>query len=301
VGDRLLRPAAPLKTVHVMPRADALKAIYYDWQTDTLRPNLVFVDGNGRVLFETNEIGLKGEAVDETRKLAVVWGDSVVFGAGKGWARLLDADAPGYQFLNGGIEGDPYDNILRRARLLNRQRPVALNLVMLGWHRFEPYWAALADPGRSKWWPRRQPETLSAPERYRADVAAFLEEVPNTVVLTTPTALNRRILGKDLSGEFRAGDDDTVFQYVWPALYSVGLQRQIYDFISRRNEIAIDVAMRAKVPVVDLFAAFDTTELPDFRRDFVDFMHFRVSAYPQIVAAISRGISHTLVEADHQT
>jgi len=44
-----------------------------------------------------------------------VWGDSVVFSVGRGWPCLLDRLAPGYQFLNGGIDGDPYKNILRRA------------------------------------------------------------------------------------------------------------------------------------------------------------------------------------------
>src|SRR6266851_4525135 len=105
----------PLKTVHLILDHAAFKLLYYDKETEALRPQLVFVDADGSIVFEINEVGLKGDALDDRRKLAVVWGDSVVFGAGRGWPCLLDSLAPGYQFLNGGIEGDSYTNILRRA------------------------------------------------------------------------------------------------------------------------------------------------------------------------------------------
>jgi lysophospholipase L1-like esterase len=62
---------------------------------------------------------------------AVIWGDSVVFGRGRGWPCLLDRLAAGYQFLNGGLEGDLYKNILRRASEFNRRHRVALNVRML--------------------------------------------------------------------------------------------------------------------------------------------------------------------------
>src|SRR5207245_2472224 len=112
------------------------KAVFYDPERGALRPNQVFVDPDGGVVFETNEVGLKGDPLDPARKLGVVWGDSVVFAAGRGWACHIDRLAPGWQFLNGGIEGDLYTNILRRAAALNRTHPVHLNLVMLGWHPF---------------------------------------------------------------------------------------------------------------------------------------------------------------------
>src|SRR5205085_747304 len=121
------------------------KALYHDPERAGLRPNLVFVAPDGSIVFETNELGLKGDPLDPRRKLAVVWGDSVVFSAGRGWPCLLDRLAPGYQFLNGGIEGDTYSEILRRARDFNYRHPVVLNLVMLGWH---PLILPPAPPGR---------------------------------------------------------------------------------------------------------------------------------------------------------
>src|ERR1051325_12074639 len=71
---------------------------------------------------------------DRSRKLAVVWGDSVVFGVRWSWPCLIDEFAPGYQFLNDVIEGDPYTNILRRAAEFNRAHLVSLNILLPGWH-----------------------------------------------------------------------------------------------------------------------------------------------------------------------
>src|SRR5438477_7850754 len=124
----------PTKSIHLVPPPSAVKRLCFDETTRTLRPNMVLVDRRGAVVFEINELGLKGAARDPSRKLAVMWGDSVVFGIGRSWPCLIDGMAAGYQFLNGGIEADPYDNILRRAEASNHAHAVALNIVMLGWH-----------------------------------------------------------------------------------------------------------------------------------------------------------------------
>jgi lysophospholipase L1-like esterase len=282
----------PLKTVHLLTRSDTLKALYLDWETKSARPNLVFIHSDGQIVFETNEIGLKGDTLDERRKLVVVWGDSVVFGAWRGWPHLLDNYAPDYQFLNGGIEGDLYDNILRRARLLNRERPIALNVLMPGWHPFDP--GSLTPPGRmfGRW--RWRPMELSGPEKFRAELSAFLRDVPNTVLLTMPTALNPEIANRDLSGGFTRGDDDTAFSFCGNVPYSVPVQRRHLDFITERNTIVREVGAALSVPVVDLFAAFDTTGLDDFRRDFVDIIHLRTRVYPRIAEIVFRGIEDVL-------
>ena len=107
------------KSVHLLPPPAAVKRLCFDDTRQTLRPNMVLVDRHGAVVFEINELGLKGTARDPARKLAVVWGDSVVFGIGWSWPCLIDELAPAYQFLNGGIEADPYHNILRRAEAFN--------------------------------------------------------------------------------------------------------------------------------------------------------------------------------------
>jgi hypothetical protein len=141
-GDFYLEPEkdmklGPVKTIHYCDGSWAIgsiQALYLDRQTRRLIPNVSFVRPDGSIFFEVNEIGLKGDPVDLTRKLAVVWGDSVVFGIGPSWPYLLDPFVPGYQFLNGGIEGDDYRNVLRRMIELNRERPVGINILFPGWH-----------------------------------------------------------------------------------------------------------------------------------------------------------------------
>src|SRR2546421_4455337 len=133
------------RTVYPVADTDVFKALYYDRENATLRPNLVLVDASGSIVFETNEVGLKGDPLDPSRKLAVVWGDSVVFGSGRGWACLLDRLAPGYQFLNGGLDGDPFGNILRRGGEVKRPPPVPPHPPIVG--------RPPLLPGRAGWGP----------------------------------------------------------------------------------------------------------------------------------------------------
>jgi hypothetical protein len=200
--------AQPIKTVHLIPKDSAVKRLCFDDDIKMLRPNLVLLDLEGSIVFEINELGLKGTARDPSRELAVVWGDSVVFGIRWSWPCLLDELAPRYQFLNGGIEADPYHNILRRAAAFNRTQAVALNIVMLGWHPFAPppnldarefgFGAKLRGLGAKLTGLRSEPLPLGAAQQgqnrqLRADLLAFLQTAPNTVLVTMPTALNRKL------------------------------------------------------------------------------------------------------------
>ena len=77
------------KTVHLIPKDLAIKRLCFDEATGMLRPNLVLIDRQGLVVFEINELGLKGDARDPARKLVVVWGGSMSSGfAGAGHACL---------------------------------------------------------------------------------------------------------------------------------------------------------------------------------------------------------------------
>lgn len=270
------RPIDPetLRPVHVIREGEAFdnKAVFYDRERAALRPNLVFVHPDGTVAFETNEVGLKGDALDPKRKLSVVWGDSVVFSAGRGWPCRLDPLAPGWQFLNGGLEGDPFSNILRRALEFNRHHAVELNLLMLGWHPFA------FSPGTSR---RR-----SGNEGLRSELARFLEMMPSTVVLTVPTALNRRIIETDLSPYLTEGDDDTVFRFLGNIPCRVEWQRACFEHILERNAITREVCGRLGIRVIDLYAALDSEKPGDFREHFVDVMHLRKRAHPLVAQII---------------
>jgi hypothetical protein len=301
------------KTVHLIPEDAAIKRLCFDETTQSLRPNMVLVDRQGAVVFEINELGLKGAARDPSRKLAVVWGDSVVFGVRWSWPCLIDGLAPGWQFLNGGIEGDPYRNILRRAAEFSRTHEVALNLVMLGWHPWHLP-TALAAPSRDTAGALRrirrilrraeraslaarselEVQTEPVKKQLRADLLAFLESTPNSVLATMPTALNPTIVDRDLSAHFRRGDRDTVFSFAGDLPYSVEAQRRMFEHISERNAIVRAVARESGLRLVDLAAAFGTEGRADFREDFHDMLHMRPRAYPKAAGAVFAGIKDLL-------
>ena len=276
-----------------------LKALYYDPERAVLRPNLVFVEPDGSGGFEINEVGLKGDPLDPQRKLAVVWGDSVVFSAGRGWPCLIDGLAPGWQFLNGGLDGDPYTNILRRASEFNRRHPVALNVLMLGWHPFVPIlpvptarrqrWASLGKRRQSE-----APTLRPGNEDIRADLTRFLETRRNTVVLTMPTALNPRIVDRDLSSYLLPGDAETGFRFLGNEPYRIEGQRQGFEHILERNAITREVCAGLGIRAIDLFAIFDTENLPDFREHFYDLIHFRERSHPLVAQAVYSGIKDLL-------
>jgi hypothetical protein len=290
-----------LRSVHLSTNSEVFKALYWSDELPGMRPNLVFVHPDGSTAFESNEVGLKGDPLDSRRKLAVVWGDSVAFAAGRGWAHLLDPLAPGYQFLNGGLEGDLYTNILRRAAEFNRRHPVALNLLMLGWHPFVLPQVAAKTSSRS--W-RRPPTRFPAPEprfdnagnkNIRADLTRFLEGTPNTVVLTMPTALNPRIIDRDLSGCLVDGGHDDGFRFLGKLPYQIEGQRWAFEHIVERNAITREVCEGLGVRVVDLFAALDSEGLDDFREFFTDILHFRQRAFPLVARVVYDNITDLLV------
>ena len=298
------QPAASTKkTVHLIPADAAIKRLCFDEAMQSLRPNLVLVDRQGAVVFEINELGLKGAGRDRSRKLAVVWGDSVVFGVRWSWPCLIDEFAPGYQFLNGGIEGDPYTNILRRAAEFNRAHLVSLNILLPGWHPWRlPQTLAerntrvggqLARLGRALGL-SREANAAAAPDanppsvhsQLRADLLEFLAETPNTVLVTMPTALNRNIVDRDLSSCFSGGGRDTAFYFAGDLPYSVAAQQHMFAHISERNAILREAARDSGAQLVDLAAVFDTTAVADFREDFFDMLHLRPRAYPKAAAAV---------------
>jgi hypothetical protein len=289
-----------LRTVLPVADTDVFKALYYDREQAALRPNLTFVDRNGAIVFETNELGLKGDPRDPERKLAVVWGDSVVFGSGRGWPCLLDELAAGWQFLNGGLDGDPYSNILRRAAEFNGRHTVALNLLMLGWHHFVPARQVARAPTRLRRLARKNDpiEEIWLPhsgnENLRTELTSFLQRVPNTVVLTVPTALNRRIIDRDLSSYLVEGDDKNAFRFLGDIPYQIHAQRQGFEHITERNAIAREVCAQLGVPLVDVFARFDTENATDFREHFYDVLHFRPRSYPLLTQFIYEAIKDLL-------
>ncbi len=293
-----MSPERPVeRTVQLITRPDDLMALHplcYDPQRRSLRPNLAFVDPAGTIVFETNELGLAGGPLDTSRKLAIVWGDSVVLGSGRGWTSLLDALVPGYQFLNGGVMGDPFTNVLDRAVAFNEHHQVALNIVTTGWHRFHVN--DLLKHER-RWTVRLRrhffdQSPLSADNAdLRQALMSGLPRIPNTVLATMPTALNRRIVGQDLSSYMNGSE----FRLLSGYQYSIAVQQALFEHIVQRNRIVRQVGGELGRPVVDLFRDLATEGCEDFRRDFFDVMHFRPTSFPLVAQHVYEGIKSMLV------
>jgi hypothetical protein len=198
--------------------------------------------------------------------LAVAWGDSVVFGLGRGWPCLLDGMIPGYQFLNGGIEGSPYDKILERAVRLNEQTEIALNLILVGWHE------------------------IGQNTNLETDLRTALDRIPNPVLATMPTSLNSKMIETDISVLLtEEGDAEEVFGY-YGCPYSVEHQKWMFEHILERNRIVREIASERGLPLIDLFAHFASERLEDFRQEFFDPWHPRPSVYPKLAQIIGEAI-----------
>src|SRR5215213_3127359 len=158
---------------------------------------------------------------------------------------------------------------------------------MLGWHHFVPARSEWR-PAKRSWLPRREATPVeiwhphSGNENLDTELTRFLEMTPYTVVLTMPTALNRRIIDEDLSAYLVPGEDKTGFRFIGDIRYQIDGQRQGFEHIVERNAITRAVCRRLGARVVDLFAAFETENLADFRVHFYDVLHFRPRSYPLV-------------------
>jgi hypothetical protein len=108
----------PAKSIHLLPPPSAVKRLCFDETTRTLRPNIVLVDRRGAIVFEINELGLKGAARDpaETGRMGRLggvrhyWSSSLI----DGWAIM---------FLNGASRPIP-GNILRPPKPSTMRMPL---------------------------------------------------------------------------------------------------------------------------------------------------------------------------------
>lgn len=253
---------------------------YLDRSTARVRPCVRIRRPDGSIYFETNEWGFKAGPVDPSRKQVAVWGDSVVWGAGRGWVGLLDDWAPGYQFLNGGMQGIGYTTVLERAVRANQQYRFELNLVM-------PGALPVLDP-------LDRVET-----RLRRDLAA----IARPALMTSPTALNAKIRARDLSALLVSpiprrpaeveGWSEVGYAHMGGS-YSVSRQKQWFDDFVERNELVRRVSLTARLPLVDLAQELETSGSEDFRELFLDAGHPRPSTYPRIARFVFEALRGVL-------
>jgi lysophospholipase L1-like esterase len=252
-----------------------------------LRPNTTFIIRRGEHTtgFETNTYGLRGAEPDPSRKLVVVWGDSIIFGGhGTTWIDMLDAAIGECQFLNGGLEGDPYANVLRRALAVNARLSVDVNIVMPGWH------------------PLRECQTedgavlVTLNDGLETRLAASVQALPGCILSTVPTVLNQRALNNDFDAAITAPckfGNFTLWNWI-PSEAHRAKAQLIFDGICERNEIIRRVAAQEGLPLLDWAALMDTTGAPDIREHFFDKGHPRRESYSMIASLWERELRRIL-------
>lgn len=261
-----------MKSVHVVDpkRFDhsVVKALYFDAQNQSLKPDFCMVDPDGEFLWQTNAMRLRGPDVQPGTKIGVVWGDSVVFCVyQRSWPEMLADFKEGWVFLNGGIEGIDYVKVLERAIDFNASYKVEANIILPGW------------------------ESIGMNSGLANDLRAALKSIPNAALSTMPTSLNATMIDSDIKDAFVfEGDDETRFRFLGRYEYSVRLQQMLFAHICERNAIVRAVASETGTPLIDLFSALDSSRMSDFRECFFDLSHPRPSAYRKIASIMWEAI-----------
>ena len=102
----------------------------------------------------------------------------------------------------------------------------------------------------------------SGNEDVRVELTRFLQRVPNTVVLTMPTPLNRRIVDQDLSPYLVEGDYENGFRFLGKLPYQKDGQRWAFEHIAERNAITREVCASLGVRPDRPRRRADTANLP---------------------------------------
>jgi len=250
------------------------QALYFDRLTNELYPDVCLIGTNGEYLFSTNSLRLKGADVEPGASIGIVWGDSQVFGAGRsGWPEAMNSWSRGCTFLNGGIEGVNHQVVLNRAQIFNldfkQDYHICVNILVPGIH----------DVGSNA--------------TFSKDLMRAVDHLPNLILGTMPTSLNPNIVDRDLSpfmAQGVAGGDER-YGFFGGDPYSVSRQRLIYSHLVERNSMIRAVAEERGIPLLDLFATFETKSIDDFRDNFCDITHPRPRAYPAFAAAAFTAVS----------
>jgi lysophospholipase L1-like esterase len=250
-----------------------------------IKPNVVLLKSTDMsVYFQTNSHGFKGPDIDFTKKLIAVWGDSVVFGIGRGWVEGLDNLFSSYQFLNGGIEGDSFENISERALEANQKMNIKYNIIFPGWHS------------------RRNPKKVNDL------LEEITEKLPSSILCTVPTSLSNAIVERDLSPYFITSGVgvNPVTNYIPLAMnheyrfwgknpYSIDNAKKLLSELQQQNDIIRNISSKKHIPLIDLYEQFYTEDLAKFRNDFFDAGHPRSASYPKLQKIIKEALKDVLV------
>ena len=152
---------------------EILQSYYLDNSRKRVKPNVCLINPKDNVVYcETNSYGFKSPEINQDARQVAFWGDSVVFGIGMNWVGGAEQFFPGLQFLNGGLEGDPGENISGRAIEMNQKLELDFNIFFPGCHSF------------------RFP-------KFESMLRSLVPRLPGLVLCTVPTSLTEKIVNAD--------------------------------------------------------------------------------------------------------
>ncbi len=266
------------KYVHIHDpdlNAHLLQSVIFTSEPRRPRPNVVVLNASDMsMMMETDAYGFRGPETDFSNKLVAVWGDSWVEGIAienGGWVTMASEFCPGFQFLNGGVSGDVYENILERAIETNKKVHLDHNVFSLGWH------------SRGKL--QKEYEILHQ----------AIDNLPGCVLCTLPTSLSEKIVNIDLSSYFIGLDEvttgplhDEAYVFFGNMPYTTDNAKKLFGEIKERNDITRKVANEGKVPLLDFYHHFYNDNIETFRNDFFDAPHPRPKSYIKFAKFLSQ-------------
>lgn len=231
----------------------------------------------GEVYFETNSDGFKGPELDRSKNLVAVWGDSVIFGLGKGWINDLNGYFENFHFANGGIEGVSFRTILRRIADYNKRISFDHNIIFPGWH------------------------SLKEPRLIRQGLIALAHEIPGCIFCTVPISFDENVIAEGLDKYFfgnlnfmTAQEEESVYGF-WGSLpYSIKNANKLLLRVNKMNRIIRKTAKQYNIQLIDLADEYKANHKEDFRKNFIDAGHFRPSAYSNIVKFLVKELKKIL-------
>ena len=235
---------------------------YINYYTGWLIPNTEVWVGDER-LMKINSLGCKGEELDPRLGTIGFFDDSTTFGASNN--RVPDSwpfhvRIPGYQALNAGVEGHPFDRLCARYDGLSTQVDFAAAVIAGTWHNI-----VYNKVGEQAW----------------AGYFARFSTARVLAICTLPTAFNPESSRRGID-ELVCATGPNAFHHWgnWPG--SAAKSRQAYDAVLRYNAFVRKYCRESGAVLIDLFYAYRPESYANMPDMFTDPIHARADLYPAL-------------------
>lgn len=256
------------------------KSYYWDPVAKETAKNVRVCYKDAVTYFRMNDLGFRSmQNRNESRPLAVVWGDSVVFGQGRRtWVDMLEKFCPVVQIFNGGVEGIPFADLVALMERRSAETRIDYNITLPGWHG----WHGAA-----------------------RDIALWkrVADLPGPMFVTMPSLLNEQTINEDWlpyiapsgGGSWErpgnAGMEGCLHRFWGSDDFHATVTKHL-DKILGRNDACRRAAEAFDVPLCDMWAGMTVNTLAQGVPYFQDMGHPEPDAYPWMAEILWRAIRH---------